>query len=171
MDGISLEALHTVTRFSGRLSLLFFSMFILTRRHPELSTRLVSKNPYLLFAILHGIHLIELLFFVRLSGNELVPIRLLGGFIAYVFIFLMPYLRSLRLKLKISEKVFRTCEKVYFPYLWFIFFMAYLPRVMKSTPNVGGAYWEHVLLFIWVILVALISIFYRRKLITAPHAS
>jgi hypothetical protein len=171
MDGISLEALHTTTRFSGRLSLMFFSAMLITRREPQSFTKFLSDKPYLLFAVLHGIHLIELLFYVQLSGNKLIPLRLLGGFVGYIFIFLLPYLSTLHSKAKISAKAFHVCELIYFPYLWFIFFMSYLPRVMKTLPNVGGAYWEHVVLFVWVIALGVVSVFYKRRLIVAPHAS
>jgi hypothetical protein len=171
VDGISLEALHTTTRFSGRLSLIFFSAMLITRHEPETVTKFLSNKPYLLFAVLHGIHLIELLFYIQLSGNKLIPLRLLGGFVGYVFIFLLPYLSYLQIKEKISTKAFHVCELIYFPYLWFIFFMSYLPRVMKTLPNVGGAYWEHVVLFIWVIVLGVVSVFYKRRVIPAPHAS
>jgi hypothetical protein len=171
IDGVSLEALRTATRFSGRLSLVFFSGMMLTRRQPEAVKKFFSNTPYLLFAVLHGIHLLELLFYVQLSGNKLVPFRLLGGFVGYVFIFLLPYLSYLHSKAKLSAKAFRLCQLIYFPYLWFIFFMSYLPKVMKTAPNVGGAYWEHVVLFIWVIVLGLATVFNNRKLIAAPHAS
>lgn len=167
MDGLTLEALHTTTRFSGRLSLQFFSMMLILRNRPEISPKYVSDKPYLLFAVIHGIHLVELLFYVQLSGNKLIPVRLLGGFMGYVFIFLLPYLTYLYDRGKLQAKTFRIAEMIYFPYLWFIFFMSYLPRVMKKLPNVGGSYWEHVTLFIWVILLGIIAVAYRRKVTAA----
>ena len=63
-DGYSLNALQTITRFSGRLSLLLFSAIFLFYNRP-LITEWLSDKFYLLFAVVHGIHLVELLLFVR----------------------------------------------------------------------------------------------------------
>jgi hypothetical protein len=89
--GVTLEALHVITRFSGRLSLIAFSMMLLTRGAPS-ATGWVSDHPFLLFAILHGIHLVELLSYITWSGTALIPIRVLGGAVAYVFIFVIALL-------------------------------------------------------------------------------
>ena len=162
VEGTSLDALQATTRFSGRASLLFFSLMLIFRRNSNQS-RWTSEQPFLLFAILHGIHLIELLFFVALSGRDLVPIRLLGGFVAYMIIFLLP----LAIKFHVSERILIILKHIYFPYIWFIFFMSYLPRVTGSLKNVGGAYWEHVTLFVFVIIIGLTGLLYRPKLVTA----
>src|ERR1043165_6305888 len=84
IEGYSLEALHVITRFSGRLSLLAFSLILLLYDRRGV-IRLDAA--FLLFAILHGIHLVELVSYVRLSGTELIPIRVAGGFVAYAMIF------------------------------------------------------------------------------------
>jgi hypothetical protein len=158
LEGWSLEALHITTRFSGRLSLLFFSVFLISREQPVLM-RWVSSNPFLLFAIIHGIHLVELLTYVQLSGNALIPLRLAGGFLAYAMIFVMPFVHE---KLNPVKSRIRN---VYFVYIWFIFFMSYLPRVMGQLPDVGGSYPEFVVLFIWVIGLGLYKLFSYNKLI------
>jgi hypothetical protein len=151
-NGFTLEAIHITTRFSGRLSLIAFS-FILLTRGKDSATSWVSDKPFLLFAILHGIHLVELLSYVIWSGNQLIPIRVLGGALAYAFIFLMPIL-----SMKINESKMRRIEIAFFSYVWLIFFMTYLPRVSGRLPNVGGTFTEHVILFVWVILIGLIKI-------------
>ena len=158
LEGWTMEALHITTRFSGRLSLIFFSLFLISRDKPALE-KYVSQNPFLLFAIVHGIHLVELLWYVRSSGNPLIPIRLAGGMLAYAMIFAMPLFQA---KLRVSLLKSRI-ESVYFVYVWFIFFMSYLPRVMGKLPNVGGSYPEFVILFIWVIALGLYKVFSLRK--------
>ena len=170
LDGFSLAALQTTTRFSGRLSLFVFSIIFLSQLQPEKANRLLSSNPYLVFAIVHGIHLIELLLYVSLSGVQLIPVRVAGGFLAYTLIFAMPYLFILRNKSKITEKAFTRSETFYQFYVWFIFFMSYLPRVMKTLPNVGGNYWEHVLLFGWVIAIFIIKVLGVIKFSPARNA-
>jgi hypothetical protein len=161
IEGFSLEALHVATRFSGRLSLLFFSLLLLSTNHQQIN-KWISRDPFLLFAILHGIHLIELAFFVRLSGNQLIPLRLAGGFLAYLLIFIMPVVQR---TMHNSTPFIQRFENFYLIYVWFIFFMSYLPRVLGKLPNVGGSYPEFVVLFIWVIALGVYKIALAKKYI------
>jgi hypothetical protein len=149
--GATLESLQAVTRFSGRISLLIFSLIFLFQNHKHLNVKnILSEKYFLIFAIAHGIHLLELLSFVYLSGTPLIPIRLAGGFLAYVLIFMMPYAKSMFERNKLSLKTFSSLTLIYLYYVWFIFFMSYLPRVRGTLPNVGGSYSEFVVLLAWV---------------------
>lgn len=112
-------------------------------------TAWVSDKFYLLFAIVHGIHLVELLLFISLSGIKLIPIRAAGGFLAYAYIFFMPLLQSLREKGTIAVKTFSTLEVVFVYYIWLIFFLTYLPRVQGKLPLAGGTFSEQVALLGW----------------------
>jgi len=152
--GTTLESLQAVTRFSGRASLAIFSFIFLFHNHRLLNVKsILSEKYFLIFAIAHGIHLIELLSFVYLSGNALIPIRLAGGFLAYLLIFAMPWIQVQVEKTKISLKFFSTLSLIYLYYVWFIFFMSYLPRVRGTLTNVGGSYSEFVVLLAWVSLM------------------
>jgi hypothetical protein len=155
INGYSLEALHVITRFSGRLSLLAFSLILLLYDKRGVIRLDVA---FLLFAILHGIHLIELLSYVKLAGVELIPIRVAGGFVAYAMIFAMPYFVARHASGKLSNQRFNRIEVTYFVYVWLIFFLTYLPRVMGTLPEVGGTFTEHVILFSWVILLGVIKL-------------
>ena len=149
--GLSVEGLQATTRFSGRLSLVLFSfIFLLHPRKKETLQQLLSTNYFLVFAVAHGIHLMELLSYVMLSGIPLVPIRLAGGFIAYLMIFLMPWFQMRFEQKKITEIRMQQLGFVYLFYVWFIFFMTYLSRVNGSFPNAGGSHTEHVVLMGWV---------------------
>ena len=152
--GATLEGLQAVTRFSGRASLGIFSLIFLFQTHRYIKlTSILSDKYYLIFAIAHGIHLVQLLTFVYLSGNPLIPMRLAGGFVAYLIIFIMPYAQY-RLELgKLSLKQFATLNLVFLYYVWVIFFMTYLSRVRGTMPNVGGSYSEFVILLAWVSLM------------------
>ncbi len=154
-EGFTLEALHVTTRFSGRLSLLAFSLILLLYDKRGV---IRLDFAFLLFAVLHGIHLIELISYVSLSGVELIPLRVLGGFVAYAMIFAMPIIESKHQKGKISTKRFHQAEAVFFTYVWLIFFFTYLPRVMGTLPNVGGTFMEHVILFSWIIMLGTIKL-------------
>jgi hypothetical protein len=153
-EGLSLEALHVTTRFSGRLSLLAFSLILLLY---DKRGGIRLDVAFLLFAILHGIHLIELLLYVSISGVELIPIRVAGGFVAYAMIFAMPFFVTRHASGKLSNSNFNRIEGVYFSYVWLIFFLTYLPRVLGQLPNVGGTFTEHVILFSWIILLGVIK--------------
>lgn len=149
--GVTLESLQAVTRFSGRASLLIFSLIFLFQNHKHLNVKsILSEKYFLIFAIAHGIHLLELLSFVYLSGTPLIPIRLAGGFMAYVLIFIMPYAQIMFERNKLSLKTFSSLTLIYLYYVWFIFFMSYLPRVRGTLTNVGGSYSEFVVLLAWV---------------------
>lgn len=157
--GATLESLQAVTRFSGRASLLIFSLIFLFQNHKYLNVKtILSEKYFLIFAIAHGIHLVELLSFVYLSGNPLIPVRLAGGFLAYVLIFIMPYAQSLFDRNRLSPRVFSSLSLIYLYYVWFIFFMSYLPRVRGTLSNVGGSYSEFVVLLAWVSLLMGIKI-------------
>lgn len=152
--GQSLEALQAVTRYSGRVSLFIFSIiFILLPQHEPTLERILSSKPFLIFAVAHGIHLAELLTYVYLSGNELIPIRLAGGFLAYALIFAMPFIKQYVQTGKITVGRYKIAQTIYLYYVWFIFFMSYLPRVQGKLPDVGGQYWEFVVLLAWVCMM------------------
>jgi hypothetical protein len=149
--GASLETLQAVTRFSGRVSLAIFSLIFLFHNHRHIHVKsILSEKYYSIFAIAHGIHLIQLLSFVYFSGNELIPIRLAGGFFAYLLIFVMPYAQLQFDTNRLSPKKYATLTLIYLYYVWFIFFMSYLPRVRGTLTNVGGSYSEFVVLLAWV---------------------
>jgi hypothetical protein len=149
-EGYSITALQTITRFSGRLSLFLFSAIFLLYNKPRTITVWLSDQFYLLFAIVHGIHLLELLSFVYLSGIELVPYRIAGGFLAYLFIFAMPFIQSYKMRGALSTRTYSTLETIFVYYVWLIFFLTYLPRVQGKLPKVGGSFAEHVALLGWV---------------------
>lgn len=149
--GWTLEGLQAVTRYSGRVSLLIFSLIFLFYNHPVVNIKkLLSDKFFLMFALAHGIHLFELASYLYYSGNPIIPVRLLGGAVAYAMIFVMPFLQMRFEEQKITEKRFNQLALVYLYYVWFIFFMTYLPRVRGELPNAGGSYKEFVVLLGWV---------------------
>jgi hypothetical protein len=149
-EGYSLAALQTITRFSGRLSLILFSAIFLLYNKPRTITIWLSDKYYLLFAIVHGIHLIELMAFVYLSKTQLIPYRVAGGFLAYAYIFLMPLFQHRRDVGRMSNRSYSIIETIFVYYIWTIFFLTYLPRVQGKLPQSGGSFEEHVALLGWV---------------------
>ncbi|MFZ6014384.1 MAG: hypothetical protein ACOYXT_28855, partial [Bacteroidota bacterium] len=167
--GFTIEALQTTTRFSGRLSLLVFSVIFLFHYKPATRVNLLSDKFYSVFAVVHGVHLIELLSFVTLSGVKLIPYRLAGGFVAYAFIFAMPLLANAARSGKIESIKFSRIDLAFHVYVWFIFFMTYLPRVLGKLPDAGGAPWEHQLLMGWVLLLLVARVAGALKLNAARN--
>ena len=110
--GYTVEGLQATTRFSGRFSLLLFSIIFLANRPANMYPWL-SKKPFHIFAMAHGIHLLELLTFLYVSGSEIIPYRVAGGFIAYALIFLMPFLADRREHGKLEEKKFKILTIVF----------------------------------------------------------
>ena len=149
-DGYSVNALQTIARFSGRLSLMLFSAIFLLYTKPSALTPWLSDRFYLLFAIVHGVHLIELLLFVTLAGVQLNPYRVAGGFIAYAFIFAMPIIQHYRQLDRITVRNYQRVEAIFVYYVWLIFFLTYLPRVQGKLPQAGGSFAEHVALLGWI---------------------
>jgi hypothetical protein len=169
--GFTIEGLQATTRFSGRLSLIIFSLiFVYLTFNREKLSSFLSAKPFHMFAIAHGIHLIELISFVYWSGADLIPIRVAGGFLAYVFIFIMPIIHTRFENGKVSGKKYALPENIYLYYVWLIFFMSYLPRVQGKLPHVGGSYWEFVVLLVWVCLLMAAKILSQFNLVPKKSA-
>jgi hypothetical protein len=152
--GWEIEGLQAIARYSGRLSLFIFSIIFLLHHQPgNLLKRILSEKFFLVFAVAHGVHLVELLSYVYLSGTELIPYRVAGGMLAYSFIFVMPWLDERFRHGKLPERRYNQFSLVYLYYIWFIFVMSYVPRVMGTLPNAGGSYSEFVVLLGWVFLM------------------
>lgn len=151
--GWNIEGLQATTRFSGRLSLLIFSViFILLPDHEFRLSRILSDKFFLVFAIAHGIHLAELLSYIHFSGGTLIPLRVAGGALAYSMIFIMPFLDG-----KLSGRKKLIIENIYLFYVWFVFFMTYLPRIQGKL-QVGGTLPGFITLFVWVCILLLIRV-------------
>ena len=162
IHGWNIEGLQAVTRFSGRLSLLIFSLLFLFHASERIDLSVIfSSRYYLMFALAHGIHLGELVSYNLLKGDLPAPYRLAGGFVAYAFIFAMPWLANRAETGRLKTPKFRVVRTVYFYYILFIFFMTYFSRVFGSVPA-GGTFQEHVALMGWVALLPFTKIAVHR---------
>ncbi len=159
--GWNIEGLQATTRFSGRLSLLIFSIiFILLPYQADKLSTILSEKFFLVFAAAHGIHLIELLSYIHFSGGTFIPARLAGGALAYAMIFIMPFIYE-----RIAGNKKLITQNVYLFYVWFVFFMTYLSRIQGKL-QVGGSFPEFVTLFSWVcilLVIRIVLLFNQRK--------
>lgn len=165
--GFTAEAFQLLSRYSGRLSLAVFSIiFLMLPNQAEPLSRILSTRPFHIFALTHGIHLIILISYHILAGNEFNPIRLTGGFLAYVVIFLMPFIHVRQESGIISIARFKIYLSLYLYVTWFAFFIFYLPRVQGKVVQVGGQYWEYVVLLSWICMMMgtkLPGLFFRSR--------
>ena len=104
-----------------------------------------TKNAVQVFCILHIIHFIFLSLSVFLNNLPIIPINILGGFLAYLFIIVYPFIIN-----KIVNPIYHT---IFFYYVGFIMAMTYLSRVKGEFT---GAEPE---LFHFIALIGLIFIF------------
>lgn len=149
---------QTTSRFSGRLSLLAFSFIFLFHHTPRRLHALLSSKPYHVFALIHSIHLVELLVYQYLIGGKANLARVAGGVIAYLIILIIPFITLLYEKHRLTVKQYSFFKYIFLYYVWIAFFITYLPRV-KGTARVGGNYWEFIVLMTWVCLILIIHIF------------
>jgi hypothetical protein len=140
---------QAAARLSGRVSLLFFLIFgIYTTVYPSVKTGIELKVKTSLskdFAIVHVIHWMFLAVAVTLSGFELVFIRVLGGALAYLMIIIMPLVYEKRL---FVDKPLPILQNGYIIYVWLIFFMTYLPRILGKVPKVTGSLPTYIALMV-----------------------
>ena len=123
------QTFRLFARYSGRLSLFFFiGMFLIIsniwieRRKSGLK---VFQSLSLTFAILHFIHLIYLSINVYLNEIKLIPYRLAGGALGYLFIFIFPIVLR-------SKKTPAWVDIVYFFYPLIIFALTITSRLNGS---------------------------------------
>lgn len=140
---------QVAARLSGRVSLLFFLIYaIYTTVYPSVKEDIELKVKTSLskdFAIIHVIHWMFLAVAVTLSGFELVFIRVLGGALAYLMIILMPLVYEKRI---LTKYPLSKLENGYIIYVWFIFFMTYLPRILGKVPTATGSMSSYIALMV-----------------------
>lgn len=143
---------QVAARLSGRVSLLFFLIYaIYTTVYPSVKEDIELKVKTSLskdFAIIHVIHWMFLAVAVTLSGFEIVFIRIIGGALAYLMIILMPLVYEKRL---FADRPLPMLENGYIIYVWFIFFMTYLPRILGKVPTATGTLPSYIALMVLTI--------------------
>jgi hypothetical protein len=172
-NGSTTHFFQAAARLSGRVSLLFFGMlFVYATVFPLVEPGseplrlkfIMARN----FTIIHIIHFFLLATAVKLSGFELVPTRVAGGALAYLMIVLFPFILKRKLFTSLS---LRWGFHFYLAYVWLIFFITYLTRVLgKASPVTGSMFTYQVLLFIVSILMLWRISFLIKKQLT-PDSS
>ncbi len=130
------ETFKYAARYSGRISLLVFlyCFYSYTFSFPKPISKNVELGNFIkLFAILHIIHFGFLATNIYLNNIELVPIKLLGGFIAYLMIVIAPF---------ILHKVTFKIQLLYFYYVTLVMIITYVARI-KGDFEGAEPFWFH----------------------------
>lgn len=142
-------------RLSGRISLLFFSIFfIYATLHPSVQKDsdgllvkfVLAKN----LAILHVIHWCLLITARLINGFPLKFYNFFGilGTIAYLMIILMPFFLKGSIFKSLKPSLI---QNVYVYYVWTIFFSTYLARIFGITRIATGTMQVYVTLMVFVV--------------------
>ena len=120
------EIFRLSARYSGRLSLIIYLIcfyhFTFSFIKKKSSEKL--KNSIIVFCLLHYIHFIFLALSVYLNDLPIIPIKLTGGFIAYLMILIYP------LMINMIKKMFY--HFIYYYYVGIVFAATYLSRIQGN---------------------------------------
>lgn len=118
------ETFRLAARYSGRLSLLVFLLpfaFYLQYGTKEKETSSLFAG-LRVFAILHAIHFGFLAANIIWNAIPLVPVKLVGGALAYIMILVLPFFQH-----KIQKHSWILA--LYFLYVWVVMTVTYISRV------------------------------------------
>jgi hypothetical protein len=154
---------QTAARISGRLSLAVFTLLFLYSTNRNRVT--ATENAWFVgFAVVHVIHFGFLATFIYLSGVALIPIRLVGGIIAYLLTVVYPImvLRNLG-----DEKLRSRMREAHLYFVWFVMFMTYLSRVKAEQSWVGGdmAHYQFLFGFVIMLLIGQLILRYKNRVV------
>lgn len=142
------ETFRYAARYSGRLSAIVFllSFYAYVMAFPkQLRENEAVRNLVVLFAVVHVIHFGFLGMNVYLNEIALVPVKLLGGALAYLMIVLAPF---------ILHKLKTVVQLIYFYYVALVMTITYVARA-KGDFEGAQPYWLHyVMLGVFVISMA-----------------
>ena len=132
------ETFRYAARYSGRLSAVVFldAFYTYSMAFPNLlGENIELRNLIRLFAVLHVIHFGFLAANISLNAIPLVPVKLIGGALAYLMIVLAPF--------KLHQ--FKTpLQLIYFYYVSIVMTMTYIARA-KGDFEGAEPFWFHYL--------------------------
>lgn len=164
--GQTVEAAQALTRFTARISLFVFALVFAASAlhillHSDFTRELLRHQRQwgLAFAYSHTIHLFAILLFFRLSGNSPPVLSLIFGGMGYVLLYVLAFTSNNEAVKRLGATNWKRLHKIGVFYLWFIFFLTYLKRLLPDrvdAPRPGGTKTEFVIGF--MILVALLAL-------------
>lgn len=152
----SSEIFRYAARYSGRLSALVFLLsFFLYAKSFTLPMKGNSelRNFIKLFAVLHIIHFGFLATNIYLNSIPLVPLKLVGGALAYLMIVVAPF---------ILHKLQTPWQLTYFYYVSLVMIMTYVARI-KGEFEGAEPFWFHYLALVIFIFCGFAFGLHMRK--------
>ena len=120
------EVFRYAARYSGRFSFLLYllAFYWFIQEHTHKITLIKTKKWVTVFSIMHIIHFGFLAASVGLNHLPIVPVKLMGGFLAYVGILCYPFFIG---------KIRKTAHHlIYFYYVGFVMAMTFLSRIRRE---------------------------------------
>jgi methionine sulfoxide reductase heme-binding subunit len=161
--GQTVEAAQAMVRFTARISLFIFSLvFVASSLHrifrSDFTAALLKNRRQfgVSFAFSHTAHLLSIIIFFRLSGTQAPMLTLIFGGLAYLLIYAMAFTSNNWSVKKLGAKNWKILHKVGVFYIWSIFFITYLGRVLPGKvdePKPGGTKTEFVIAFLVVLAI------------------
>lgn len=145
LHGSEVEGLQALARYTGRAGFLWFAfVFSIAPWHrlaPGDRSRAALRSRRrlgLAFGYHHFVHLAALLAYLAASGRELDAGRAAGGVAGYVVLALMMATSSDAAVRRLGPVNWRRLHRGGLWYLWLVFLLTYLPRLMGKVPDAGG---------------------------------
>lgn len=151
------ESIRLSARFSGRLSaILFLIVFFLyaSLNGEKMERRTPFFNNLILFTVLHIIHFGFLAANVFMNAIELVPVKLLGGAIAYAMIAAAPW---------IFDRLRRGLQLIYFYYVSLVMIITYVARANGDFQGAEPSLIHFILIGCYLLAFFRFSVLIRRN--------
>jgi DMSO/TMAO reductase YedYZ heme-binding membrane subunit len=161
--GQTVEAAQAMVRFTARISLFIFALVFsassLHRLFGSDFTAALLRNRRqfgVSFALSHTVHLLSIIIFFSLSGDQAPKLTLIFGGLAYLLIYAMAFTSNDWSVRKLGAKNWQRLHKLGVFYIWFIFFITYLRRILPGKadePKPGGTKTEFIIAFLVVLVI------------------
>jgi len=140
--GAGEEGMRSLLRASASTSLLLFSAAFAASSAQQIwraawSRWLLRNRRYLgvSFAVSHAVHLFAIVALARILGDrfELDQVTLVAGSLAFVILFLMAATSFDRTAAWLGRRAWLILHRTGMYYLWYVFFVTYLPSALQSS--------------------------------------
>jgi methionine sulfoxide reductase heme-binding subunit len=173
--GSGIDGLQAVTRYTGRAGLFWFAVvFVMAGSHrfsgdDDTGRALTITRG---FALHHTVHLGLLLTYLRASGHDIQLSRAAGGMLGYVLLYATVATSTAAAADRIGISRWRAFHQAGLWYLWIVFVLTYLPRILGKLPGAGGGPIEFLACMTLLMLIAAtrLGALAKAKICTHPSA-
>lgn len=141
-NGTGEEGIRAAIRLTARTSIVLFMLAYVASslralwRTPATKWLLANRRYVgVSFAVSHTLHLLFIVALYQVSEEfrrDLSMTTVIGGGLAYVFLYAMALTSSDRAYQLLGRRAWKTLHTAGMHWIWFIFFVSYLPRALKD---------------------------------------